>query len=356
VNVNSISILDQISENIERTRTLLVVRPSSPSEAALELQLPVNPTNATPLIASFLYAHYYACDPNLWSQQTDDQFSLLGLRLSDRDFLGALKNANPGSGYYNGGWLIVDRYPDGKIIIRKDGVTLVAQANRHLMKKEREARPGEMVAVRFPKDSVMASPGYYVAYSNAGPAVGSNLTRIYLNLRAKYAAEVTHQILHRLQPMYLPYSFKVLTSPSRFRRRDAAVLFIRRANYNVVMPHILSVHNMHSDAFCPDIPSFTLYIRDGVAVADNPQTDSTNLVSFGEHRTWLMAEAICQIANGKKPVNKQTTKQAIMEQLSIDGVDLKRPHLAAVTAEDYFTFSYFIPLAHQRGGKHECAS
>lgn len=333
------SVLDEIARNVRQTSTNLYVRPPRGTGRRLTLETPIDSAFGVPLIAAFLYANYYAFDPALCDEKAFDHLILLGFRIPDRAFLNGLSRAAPGNGYFSGGWQVLSRCGERELLVQRGGITLTVQELRHLQAEQRGADVGTKVSVRFPKDSLMASPGFYVAYADAGPARGPNLTRIYLNLRPELAAGSTQRILDRLLRMRIPYTYKVLADPHRYRRRDTAVLFIDREHYDGVMPQLLGVQRSCLSAFRSGVPSFTLQIRRGMAVADNPAGEAAETVSFGEHRTKLIAQAICRVASDPALIaDRQALRQAIVDDLRGVGLDPERLHLGGPNATDYDTF------------------
>src|SRR5690606_2977452 len=116
--------------------------------------------------------------------------------------------------------------------------------------------------------------------SDAGPAGAANLARVYFNLHPEHAVAVTRGILSRLLPLAIPYTYKIVSDPAGYRRRDTAVLYVARADLAAVMPQVLAAHDEQPAAFRPCVPSFTRCIRDGIAIADDPPAVSGVEVSF----------------------------------------------------------------------------
>src|SRR5688500_6165891 len=95
------SALDMISASAKAGGRRLSIRDSRPDSAPLELEVSPDDAAVIPMVAAYLYAHYYAYDANL---QDGDYLMWLGLRVSDRGFLRALSDVNPGHGYFSEGW------------------------------------------------------------------------------------------------------------------------------------------------------------------------------------------------------------------------------------------------------------
>lgn len=307
----------------------LVLRPSASAGAPLRLPTPASS------IARFLYAHYYAGDPALVAADAPDHFRLFGLRVSDPAFLDALRHANPGTGYLQPGWTVLGPATGREWLVRREGLTLTVDADRHLGAEPVYPSVGDVVAVRFPKDSALGSPGFYVAFSDAGPARGAGSTRVYLDVRAECAIEVTAELLRRLLPHSLPYTYKIVSDPERYGRRDAAVLYVGRHDLSRVLPQVLALHAEQPSAFVDAVPAFTRAVRPGIALADNPAGAAGDNLSFGEHRCALVAAAIARTALDAMGVDQASLLAEMRQELWNAGLDPDRPYLASRGADDY---------------------
>lgn len=347
---DSLTIIDRITAAVACDSEMLTIASAGRDAPPLLQDAQLDGSSAVPMIAAYLYAHYYAFDPDLCNPDALDYLSLLGHRLSDVGFIESLAKANPGHGYFSNGWQVTALNGEGGLTVHKQGITLQAKAKRHLRREEWGAEVGQSVAIRFPKDSAGASPGFYVAHSDAGPPEVDEVSRVYFNLRPEGAVRFTGLLLECLLRTGLPYSYKVLADPSRFRRRDSAVLYLRRTDFDAIIPHVLATHAALPHAFEPTVPSFTLRVRDGVGVADNPKSISDRAVSFGQHRTRLMAEAIKRVVSEGALVTAHAIRSAILRSCAEQSLDPTRLHLSARDAKDYPELSEVMSLV-DRGSR-----
>lgn len=332
---DSLPMIDKIVSAVTCDGETLTITPANKGDAPLLQEAQMDGSSAVPRISSYLYAHYYAFDPDLCNPDALDYLSLLGHRYSDVEFVKSLAKANPGHGYFSNGWQVMALRTEGDLTVHKQGITLRAKVKRHLRREDQGAGVGQSVALRFPKDSAGAAPGFYVAYSDAGPPEAAEVSRVYFNLRPNSAVHFTGLLLERLLHTGLPYSFKIIADPERFRRRDSAVLYMSRSNFESVMPHVLAICAACPQAFEPTVPSFTLRVRDGVGVADDPKPGAVRTMSFGQHRTTLIAEAIKRTVGEGAPVTAQAVRSAILRSCAEEGLDPARLHLAHHAATDY---------------------
>lgn len=330
------SLLEEIAANVIVGRRLHI-EPASSGLSALNLAIPLDPSSAKASTSAYLYAHYYAGDPTLCERDSVDYLSRVGLRVSAPSFLEALVEANPGTGYFASGWKVIGQGAEG-IRVERGGVALLADVERHLPPQQQDARVGDVVDVRFPKGSVLGSPGFYVAFADSGPVVQGDLARVYLNLHARHAVHVTKELLRRLAAHGMQYTYKVAADPIAYRRRDTAVLYVSRPDVHAAVAAAASVRASCPAAFGSPVPGFTLRVVDGIAVADDPGNslaERRSEFSFGEHRTSLIAEAICAFAAESDAHTRYPLRSRIDQHLRSAGLDPSRLYLSSADAPDY---------------------
>lgn len=328
--------LAEIVAAVRLTDTQLQVGTPDPGGAPLLLDRPIAAARARRQLTAHLYARFYARDPGLLADEGPDRQVRLGLCAADPGFLRALRAANPGRGYWSGGWTVT-RVAAG-VSVERDGLTLVVDPVRHLPPDRRQVGVGDRVAIRFPKDSTMGAPGFYAAFADRGPVrPGTSMTRVYLNLRPEAAVAVTGALLRALGELDLPFSYKVRNDPREFRRRDTAVVYVARADLDVVLPRIVAVAGAAPEAFEDPVPMFTRRVRPGVATADNPEGPAGVESSFGEHRCATIADALIALAeSGPDPgAGPWEWLAAVRSHLDTRGLDPDRLHLATREAPDH---------------------
>ena len=287
---------------------------------------------AVATLSRYLYACHYAFDSDLAGLAPGSR-SISALPRGDPDFLGKLEAANPADTYVAPGWRVVARDAEG-LAVERAGLRLQIDPDRHLPPEMRLARPGDLVGVRFPAWSPGRFSGYCFAHSAAGPVSAPTVARLYLHLCPEAAVEVWGSLLRRLHRLKLPYSFKILSDPRRFSRRDSAVLYIRRGDFDAVVHALSAVRLEAGSGFRPGVPTFTLPLGDGIAVADEP-VDGLHGRSFGQSRMDLVADALCRLAGAGDAAGPQEVVKAIRAAFDAAGIDPDRPHLRDRDAPDY---------------------
>jgi hypothetical protein len=334
MNAIGTSFIERIAASVHADTVSLTLQPWRRGATPLTLISVGNEAEFRAQVGLFVYANHYAGDPGLFDVNRADHMVLLGYRLSNRAFLDELKAANPGHGYSSAGWRIRDAQASGEIKVERAGLTLVARRERHLLPAERSAAIGDVVSVRFPADSVGGSPGYYLAYSDAGPAGGAHITRFYLNLRPSRASAL-NTLLRLLLDAGIPYTLKVLVNPEEFARRDNTVLYVARSDYETALGPVCAFHRSHRTAFRRPVPGFTLPLLPGVAVADNPDSALPEIQSFGEHRSSLVGSTIATLAIEGAAFEPRSLHDALLQRFRAEGMDAARPYLNRFNGDDY---------------------
>ena len=308
--------------------------------------LPLYPSNALELmtlsrLTEFLYANYYAFDQTLFGDLQKEEIFNLRRRQADPQYLEWLKAANPGSGYQSRGWEVTGTDDAKGLFVRKNGITLFVKRGYHVA--EYKHAVGDVISIRFPCESSLGMPGFYLFFGDAGPATRLACTRFYLNLMPELAPKVIRSLLEALLKAEVPYTLKIINDPNFFTRRDNTVLYVRRELYTTVARIVLTIRRSVSGAFKDAVPSLTYPLSPGVSVADNP-SEENNLdvnfanTSFGLHRMELLAKGIGQaIATGFH------TKEEILESMRAAfhsaGVDPERPYLNSQDSNDLYNLS-----------------
>jgi hypothetical protein len=329
-----LALFEKIAASVDVATVSLTLQPWSPGAHPLRLMTVGNDADLRTQVAAFVYAHYYAFDPTLLNVDAD-QMVVRGLRWADAGRVEQLRKANPARGYWNSGWIVREADPSSdELIVHKNGISLTVLRDRHLAAEERQADVGATVSVRFPKESLGASPGFYLAYGEEGPP-GGRITRFYLNLRPDAVAAIG-KLLRKLLAARVRYTLKVLSNLQESARRDNTVLYVSRSDYERVLTIVEQFHSADEASFHDAVPGFTLPIMPGVAVADNPLGGmAPDAQSFGEHRSLLVAAAITQLALEQGSFDTQSLYDALLSRFRAGGLDPARPHLDSAEAAEY---------------------
>ena len=206
------------------------------------------------------------------------------------EFIDELSSANRGAGYLAEGWQVTP-VPDNGFIARRNGPALSVQ------KGDRQTANGDFldaaarVSLRFPKELLGISPGFYMAVSNVEMPDFENadVVRFYWNLRSEAAVPLMQELTSELNGARLPFRFKVVNNRGAFSRCDAAVLYVPKSDYAPVAQIVERIYPKVRDGLNEHVPAFTKRLAPGLGFAEDPGTKRD---SFGTHRCRLLAEGM----------------------------------------------------------------
>jgi type 2 lantibiotic biosynthesis protein LanM len=206
------------------------------------------------------------------------------------------------------------------------------------------------LSLRFPKEFLGISPGFYMAHGNAALSDddSQDIVRLYFNLTADGALSLMKQASLLLNQAQLPFNLKVINDPQSYSRCDSVVLYIRKSDYGHVATIVREIYRDISVHLKQRTPAFTKALAPGVGLAEEPGQDS----SFGEHRCRLLADGIIRAhEQRKKSLNERI--RIVVERFAEDGIDLEMPFLNPGSADDY----HFTPPARvKRPGSYGISS
>lgn len=279
-------------------------------------------------LSSRLYTHFYLCGIASPMRFEDDYPQETG----PSSFVAKLSVANSGTGSWEGGWRIHAVETSDTISVTRQGLMVWASSRECSVAEKSPIGPGTAVRLRFPKELLGISGGFYVALGNKAPSLDDrkDLLRIYWNLTAEGAAQFVRIVTTALNGGNIPFRLKVLRDPYLFTRCDAGVLYFPRSDFRIASAILRKVHAQTIGLLKPAIPAFTKTLAYGVGLAENPDSGE----SFGQNRCRLVADAaIRAYEQGKRSVEDQL--QCVSEVFSENGINLTAPYLNGGSKDDY---------------------
>ncbi|HYX14561.1 MAG TPA: T3SS effector HopA1 family protein [Nostoc sp.] len=294
----------------------------------------------------FLYGIYYngslrtvltldANSTNLSLYQNLENNTLLGVNI---EFIQLLHESNAGEGYFSPGWYVLRQESDGRLAVKKDGLTLHIERDRHLQLADRSATVGNLVSIRLPRNLVQN--GFYVAVSNVGavnpgnPDSHSGVVRIYFNFSPPGAVAIMRTITQQLNEIKVPFVFKVLYNPSDYGRYDSGVLYFERNNYEAVRQVIQIIYAENRSHFRMEVPLFTKVLAPGLALAEEPDCKFSAQESFGMNRCQIVALGLLE-AWQKGDFSPEGRMGSILKHFLILGINLQRSYLNSNSEDIY---------------------
>jgi HopA1 effector protein family len=297
-------------------------------------------------LCSFLYGIYYngsmrsefALNAPVVSLPLNLENNLLmGINMT---FFQRLHDANDGKGYFSEGWLILraESGNDDSLIVKNGGLRLYIQRELHLRVTERQAKLGDTVAVKLPKNRLQNE--FYVAIGNSGfnsPRATDTLVRIYFNLTPEGAVVVMASLTQRLNQAGISFSFKVLYNPQQYHRFDMGVLYFDKVDYEAVSLILAVIHMEYRSYFVPEVPLFTKQLAAGMSVAEEPNLKFAQSESFGMNRCQIVTDGLLKAFDAGQDSSAEGMS-AILGQFALVGIDLQHPYLNRDSENIYHSF------------------
>lgn len=247
-------------------------------------------------------------------------------------FIEALSAANTGTGARESGWSVVNVTGD-VVTVSRDGLRVWVRREDTYAGEEDIPLSGQLRAVRFPKELLKLSPGFYMALGNEGlvSAPGRVLVRFYWNLRAEDAPNLIRGVTQLLNDERIPFRLKVVNDPAHYDRCDAGVLYVQRTDYEQVLPHVRRILVDLGAKLKKATPVFTKVLTPGLGLAEEPAVSED---SFGMDRCRVLAEAIVRIH--ERAVTSTADRLWVIEQaFAEDGINTAMPYLNPGSPDGY---------------------
>jgi len=243
----------------------------------------------------------------------------------------ALSTANSGNGYRDEGWE-VRMIEDGKVVVRRGGLELWVRPEDCLVAQSTQILPGLRLSLRFPKELLNTSPGFYMALSDKAliEKDARSLVRFYWNLSVEGAVRFIRDTTTTLNQANLPFKLKVLNDPNLFMRSDTVVLYIRGSDYAAASEILSTIYPVVSSSLRQRTPVFTKQLARGLGLAEDPGQEE----SFGGHRCRILAEGMIRAYEQcKKSLDERL--QIVEDCFAEAGITLEKPFLNPGSSDCY---------------------
>ncbi|WP_414583675.1 T3SS effector HopA1 family protein [Scytonema sp. PCC 10023] len=257
----------------------------------------------------------------------------------DWQFYEQLHTSNHGRGYFDPGWLVLRREPDGSIAVTKGGLTLYVEYNSNLEPSTQSAKVGEYINIWMPKNRL--ENGFYVAVSNVRqdlqvhPDAHLGAGRIYFNVTPFGAIALMKRLTQQLNAAAIPFNFQVLHNPLAYGRYDSGVLCFEREDYPAVRKILQAVYADYQSHFDKEIPLFTKFLAPGLGLAEEVSQKFAAQESFGMNRCQIVANALLEVwQQGNNSTHERM--RAIELHFTRFGIDLQRPYLNPCSEDIYY--------------------
>ncbi len=282
----------------------------------------------------------------------------LGQRLGPSPFVDDLSRVNRGRGSREPGWTVVRTEDDGRIVVRRGGLSLWARpeevsgaprdggapgdgapgasakghggASGHGNGGVHPPSEGEAVSVAVSSELRRLSPGFYMALGDTGLDLEEPIVRHYWNLESAGGAALIAAGTRVLNRAGVPFRLKVAIEPAAYDRRDAGVLYTPRRALAAVAALLPTIYEAVATHLRPGAPALTKPLAAGLAGADDPPGGE----SFGLHRCGLLASGA--IDAFERGVTAGPDRLAAVEaDFEAAGVSFERPYLNTDSVDEF---------------------
>ncbi len=243
----------------------------------------------------------------------------------------ALSTANAGNGYWDDDWE-VRMTEDDKVVVCRGGLELWVCPEDCLVTQSDRIVPGVRLSLRFPKELLSMSPGFYMALSDKALTGedSQSLVRFYWNLSAEGTVCFMRDATTMLNQAALPFKLKILNDPKLFTRCDTVVLYTRGSDYNSISEILATIYPVVAPNLRQRTPVFTKRLASGLGLAEDPGQQE----SFGEYRCRMLAEGMIRAyEQGKKSLEERM--QVVEECFAEAGISLEKPFLNPGSSDSY---------------------
>jgi hypothetical protein len=250
----------------------------------------------------------------------------------DPAFVAALSAANAGTGGWSDGWRVVDAHGDA-VVIQRGGPRLRSTPSDLRVAAGGAPAPGAIVLARRAKELRAASPGFYIALGDVagGRDPQAVEVRVYFHLTHPGAVPLIAAATRLLNDERVAFSVKVADHPQRFRRCDAAVLYLEQDAFARARAPLRAVVAACAPHLRPATPPFTKRLAPGVGIGEHAPVLGP---SFGTGRCRLLAQGIVDAAE-QRLTRPEDRMDAVARVFARHGIDLDAAHLASPGRDDY---------------------
>ncbi len=277
-----------------------------------------------------LYENFYCCgEPTATFQDSPARPALYGMN----PFVKDLSFSNLGTGHFEAGWDVLST-EGSNIIVRRDGLHLVVKRGEYFdsTMHDHGIRIGSRVSIRYPKEMLGISPGFYMALGNK-PLNNSKdkIVRIYWNIVSEGAIPLMRNITSLLNQFQVPFNFKVLNNPDAYSTRcDTAVLYIRKIDYDLISGILIEIYSEVGSFLKKRTPAFTKRLAGGLSLAEDP----ANKESFGQDRCRLLADGMIRAYEEQRKTVKEKL-QTVVDRFTEEGINVEKPYLNYNSIDSY---------------------
>jgi hypothetical protein len=195
----------------------------------------------------------------------------------------------------------------------------------------KQAHIGDKCYVAMVKEFRELLPGYYMANGNTALKEQPFIARIYWNISSDGAISLLKSLTTELNRENIPFQFKILKNEDQYTRADAGVLYMDKGDIRTAANALSTIYVQIKSFLKPSVPLFTRKLMPGISLAEDPSSGE----SFGQQRSRLFAEAICDI-HSKNIFMLEDKIRQVRKYFRTHKVDFDKPYLKNAESKDEY--------------------
>lgn len=275
------------------------------------------------------------------SETNENLLKKIASQSVDWQFYEELENNNYSKGWFHTDMKVMAVESDGTMAVYYDGIKSYINKKRHLKAEERSASVGDLVSVLMPSSGLEGE--FYTVMGEAEidfytwKNPDNQVIDIYFSFEPEAAIIALKHFTQTLNPLNIPFVFKVLHNPLNYYRYDSGSLRIHKNNYKLAYPIIQTLFLENQSLFKTEIPIFTKKLAKGIGLSEYPHPNLG--LNYGEtvsiNCCYVVAEALIEahLNNDESP---EARIKYIVKHFENMGIDLDCPYLNPVS-EDIYT-------------------
>lgn len=308
-----------------------IVSPMSFTFAGRQFSVAEQPASANSSIVTQLQQCLYQYGYSSRFQPGSMEYSP-NISVAQGDFLSQLSQANCGSSRWDMGWQVKRVESSGQIWAEKAGVCRIF-APGGFANFDAPGSPmavGANIGAYVARESTHVLPGFYAAFGETvSDSDHLDIVRLYWNIHESGVSVLLRAVTRDLNRFQVPFQFKCPTYLQSYRRRDTAVLYIKK-NFFFLIKDLASRWQEECNPYLrDDVPLFSLRLFLGVGLAEDPGTGE----SFGMNRCRHVAEAVWNAHT--VGLSKEQYLQTVIQQFQKHRLDFSQPYLNTGSINQY---------------------
>jgi HopA1 effector protein family len=308
------AVLDAVTVEGMRFRWLGDLSPPLPLRLRRHLDLQVQHEHLRDRLREELYSSFY-CQGRVTRPTASEPRPLS----ADPRLVRAMAEANAGRHTWERGWTV--ERTDGERTVVASRALRVWVATSACRPVDAAIAVGGRVSLVAPTHRPSLWPGFFTVLGEAGHQIEGALVRVYWNVVPAGGPPLVRALTSALNTDEIAFRLKVLDHPLRFGRCDAAVLYLRAADFPRVRGLLTSTASDLAHFLRPAVPAFTHQLAPGLAASECEGASG----SFGRQRCTLLADALLD-CHDRGASSSAARLAGVAAHFASCGVDIDAPY------------------------------